>query len=118
MGNPTTRNEIREILLDAWAEIENATYPDDVVASYAESETPIYNNDVISEWAALPWDATDAWKEYGYDANKNTGGILQLMAVDLTIYYLEQFRAVYEEIKAEKEEMQAVIRAGIEWGGN
>jgi hypothetical protein len=60
---------------------------------------PVYNNEIISEWAAMPSEFDDGWQELGA-SDKNT--ILQLMSVDLYLYYLHITRKAYEEFVIEE----------------
>ncbi len=46
---------------------------------------------------------SDQWKEYGYDTQRNEGGIISLMQVDLVFYYLKLGREAWEEIKTQLE---------------
>jgi hypothetical protein len=85
--------------------IERLTeYPnkaDDLVAEIAEGFVPVYNSDIIKEWTELEADYSDRWKEYGYDANRNEGGIIQLMSIDLIFFYLEVGAEAWAELKVE-----------------
>jgi hypothetical protein len=102
MSYLTTKSAIKEELRN---NIEQLTeYPnkaDDLVAEIAEGFAPVYNSDILKEWTELESDYCDRWKEYGYDANRNEGGILQLMAIDLVFYYLEIGQEVWAELKVE-----------------
>jgi hypothetical protein len=99
-----TREEVKKYLLDEIDQLKEATYPEDMVAEIADSLIPIYYSEIIKEWIRLDSEFMDRWKEYGYDTQKNEGGILQLMQVDLSFYYIETALSVWEEIKKELEE--------------
>jgi hypothetical protein len=103
----TTREEIRSEILENLSYLKETPYPEDMIQELADSNTPIYYSDVLAEWQQMPSEYNDKWKEYGYDANKNEGGILALMQIDLTFYYLDAFQEVWEEIK-EEEDIQEV----------
>jgi hypothetical protein len=49
----------------------------------------------------LSTEDSDQWKELGYDTQRNEGGIVSLMAVDLEIYYLRRFDHAWKEIRKE-----------------
>lgn len=100
MSYLTTKAEIKEELRRNLDQL--TMYPakaDDLVAEIAEGFAPVYNSEIIREWAELPADYSDRWKELGYDANRNDGGILQLMAVDLALYYLEIGEEAWAELQ-------------------
>tara|TARA_R110000803_G_scaffold107000_5_gene175144 strand:+ start:310 stop:612 length:303 start_codon:yes stop_codon:yes gene_type:complete len=98
-----THAEIKAELIENLQYLKETPYPEDMVAELADSNVPIYNGDVIRTWQEMPSDFDDRWKDYGYDTQKNEGGIVKLMQIDLTFYYLEQFSAIWEEIKEEEE---------------
>jgi hypothetical protein len=105
MSYLSSKAEIKEELRRNLAQLtEYPAKADDLVAEIAEGFAPVYNSDIMTEWALLPMEDSDAWKEWGYDANTNTGGILQLMAVDLLIYYLNMGREAWAELQIEIEE--------------
>ena len=97
----TTEAQIKELINYNSNELFQSSYPEDFLAELAESELPIYNNEIIQEWVELPHEDRDQWKELGYDTQRNEGGILQLMIVDLAIYYNRKFSLIWEEIKAQ-----------------
>lgn len=92
-----TDKEIREELT---AHAEEIRQNPDSLDEWADGFTPVYYSDIIKDWCELPREAENAWKELGYDANRNDGGILQLMAVDLTIYNLERTRRIWQQINS------------------
>jgi hypothetical protein len=96
-----TREEIKKYLLEEIDQIKESSYPEDMVTEIADSLIPIYYSEIIKEWIRLDSEFMDRWKEYGYDTQKNEGGILQLMQVDLSFYYIETALSVWEEIKKE-----------------
>lgn len=105
MSHLSSRADIRELLTERQAELlEYPSREDDTLSEIADDLTPIYNRDILSEWTELPLADMDAWKEWGYDANRNEGGIFELMKIDLVIYYLAKVREYWEEMKSELEE--------------
>jgi hypothetical protein len=98
------REEIKKILLEGIDLLKETSYPEDTVTEVADSLIPIYYSEIIKEWIYLDSEFMDRWKEYGYDTQKNEGGIMQLMQVDLSFYYIETALSVWEEIKKELEE--------------
>lgn len=73
----------------------------------ADGYVPVYNVDIMKEWVALPGEHSDRWKDLGYDTQRNEGGIISLMQLDLVIYYLELTQKAWDELLPELEE---------EWG--
>jgi hypothetical protein len=100
----SNRKEIKEYLLEEIDQIKESNYPEDLVTELADSLIPIYYSDILKDWTDLDWEFCDRWKEYGYDTQKNDGGIMKLMQVDLSFYYIETALSVWEEIKKELEE--------------
>jgi hypothetical protein len=98
-----TNEEIKAVLLDNYDEIAGSRTEDDDIAEYADGFVPVYGFEVIKDWVELPTDRMDKWKDLGYDANKNEGGIMRLMQMDLVFYYLEETDRIWQEIKEEKE---------------
>lgn len=95
-----THDEIREELESRSEEI---TENDELLDDLAESFCPIYYNEIMSDWAEMPNEFNDRWKELGFDANKNDGGIFQLMSVDLYFYYIDTTREIWQEMKGEQQ---------------
>lgn len=95
----TTKEEIKKELLNNIDYLKDNPHPEDLVAEISEGYVPVYNNQIIQEWITLPSEHSDQWKEYGYDTQKNPGGIVQLMAVDLAFYYLQLGNEAWQEIE-------------------
>lgn len=99
-----SKQDIREELRRNLKQLtEYPSKAEDLVAEIAEDFAPVYNSDIIREWTELPMEYSDRWKEYGYDANRNEGGIIQLMAIDLVFYYLEIGQEAWAELLVEIE---------------
>jgi len=99
----TTRETINEELLDNAEQIRERG-GEDGLSEWVDGYCPVYYSDTIQDWREMPNEYCDRWKELGYDANRNDGGILQLMAVDVWFYYDELTRQVWAEIEEEREE--------------
>jgi hypothetical protein len=82
--------------------LDNPDY--DLLGELSESAVPVYNSDIIKEWCELSSDDSDQWKVLGFDTQRNEGGILTLMAVDLAIYYAREFERAWNEVKEEHED--------------
>ena len=89
-----TMEEIRKLM-----KTEYDTLTEDTLPEIADSVTPVYYNEIMRDWAEMPSHYNDSWKEYGYDANKNEGGILQLMALDLYFYNVDRVTEVWRELE-------------------
>jgi hypothetical protein len=90
------KEEIRESLkYSTLEEIE------DRAGETIDSHLPIYNKDIIEEWQAMPGDydnrgAAELGSQQGH-------GIIDLMQLDLYLYYSDLFSQAMEEIKKEEE---------------
>jgi hypothetical protein len=103
----TTKEEIKKELLDNIEQLKDNPHADDVVAEFADGYVPIYYSDIIEQWREMPNEYCDQWKDYGYDTQKNEGGIMTLMQVDLVFYYLKLANEAWEEIKTQLEEEES-----------
>lgn len=92
----STYTEIKAQLLDEWEDVKESR-----LHEYAEDYTPVYYSDIAEEWAELPVDDTDAWKDYGVEFNSETT-IHSLMTADLNLYYQALVERAFEEITEEK----------------
>jgi hypothetical protein len=98
-----TREEIQQELINKQEEIINSRDIDEALAQFADSFVPIHKNEIMKDWVELPSEHCDRWKELGYDANRNEGGIIALMEMDLVLYYLEITRIIWEQIEQDDE---------------
>lgn len=111
MGYLEIKHQIKEELRRNLEQLtEHPSKAEDLVAEISEDFAPVYNGNIIREWVELPAEYSDRWKEYGYDANRNEGGIVQLMAIDLVFYYLEIGQEVWAELQIEIGEIQECPR--------
>jgi hypothetical protein len=99
-----TYEAIKQEIIDNMQLIKKSAHPEDQLHEFADSACPVYNSDIIAEWVELPWEDTDQWKELGFDTQRNEGGILRLMSIDLAIYYNQNFHRAWEEIKESDED--------------
>jgi hypothetical protein len=97
----TPDKDIRQEILDDWEQLEDTTYPEDLIAEWADSQIPIYYGEIIEEWRDMPSSFSDTWQEYGVSPDTT---ITDLMSLDLGNYYRTKYTEIYEEIKSEKEE--------------
>jgi len=99
----TTHAEIKAEIMDNLEQLKDNPYPEDLLNELADSNTPIMNNDIIREWQEMPSDYDDGWQQYGMEETFWQGGIIELMRVDLALYYQDKFREIWEEVKEEQE---------------
>jgi hypothetical protein len=93
---------MKEVLLENYDHLIISPTEEEDLADFADRFVPLYGFEVVKDWLQLPDEQKDKWKELGYDANKNEGGILRLMQMDLIFYYLEETNSIWEELKKEK----------------
>jgi hypothetical protein len=104
----SSKEGIREYLLENFEQLSNARDEELAISEFSDQFVPVYNIEILKDWIELPTEHSDKWKELGYDANRNQGGILALMKMDLIFYYMEITQEIWQEIKKEKEN-EAVI---------
>ena len=95
----TTYEEIKKQIQLELARLIDNPYAEDQIAEMASANVPVYDGSIIEEWRELSNEDSDQWKELGYDTQRNEGGIVRLMAVDLEIYYLRQFDRAWSELR-------------------
>jgi len=106
-GNQMALTTYEEIKAQIRAELPNLMdnpYAEDAIGELSESAVPVYNNEVMQQWCELSSDDSDQWKVLGYDTQRNEGGILTLMSVDLAIYYAREFDRAWNELRGEIED--------------
>jgi hypothetical protein len=94
----TTYDKILSTVRDNREEISEARYVEDYLGELADSEIPAYTNEIIREWIELPSEFSDRWQELGI-ASGDT--IDRLMAIDLYLYYRDQFEHAWREVELE-----------------
>jgi hypothetical protein len=96
--------EIKSAILDEWEMLSIDPWPEDRLTEMAEGFVPIYHGEIIKDWAEMPSEYDDNWKEqYGGILAKEIG-ITALMATDLYEYYRDTTTEIYHGIKKEKED--------------
>lgn len=98
----SSTTQIKETLLENLDQLLNSKDEEAAIAELADGFVPVYYSDIMKDWIQLPEEHSDKWKELGYDANRNEGGILRLMQMDLIFYYLELTQDLWAEIKKEQ----------------
>jgi predicted Rossmann fold nucleotide-binding protein DprA/Smf involved in DNA uptake len=94
----TTLSEMKQEILENWAQFADNAYPEDLLAEFADSALPAYTNDIIQEWQHMPSEFDDYWQELELPKPEN---IIGLMQIDLSNYYLHLANTAYSEICAE-----------------
>jgi hypothetical protein len=97
--------DIKQEILDNWAELEESAYPDDLLREMADSACPVYYSDIIKDWQEMPSEFNDQWQEFTEVSQDST--IFSLMTADLFNYYDTKYTEVYNDIKTTKEEENA-----------
>ena len=96
-------DEIKALISDEYTETT-----EDALSEIADTVTPVYYSDVIKDWAEMPSEFNDSWKEYGYNTDLLEGGILSLMAADLYFYNFARVQAIWSELKEEADNEAAI----------
>jgi len=99
-----TYDEIKKAIEEEWGELADDVYPEDRLEEMADGFVPIYDNEIISDWAEMPNEYTDNWKEQYEGTLPPELGITALMATDLYSYYRATTLEIYQELKDEKED--------------
>lgn len=101
----TTQEKMKEELLE---ELKNGGDIDQIKdnsGEWIDSWLPVYNNRIIEEWQNMPSDYDNrGYAELGAGAEIN---IVNLMSMDLYLYYSDLWNEVVEEIESELEEINA-----------
>jgi hypothetical protein len=93
-----TYEEIKNEIANRLKEFESQTEPGDLLREEADSLTPVYNSEIIADWAEMPSEFENSWREYGWDESLEQGGILGLMRIDLVHYYTSLTLDAYAEL--------------------
>lgn len=98
----TTQERMKEELLE---ELKNGGDIDQIKdnsGEWIDSWLPVYNNRIIEEWQNMPNEYDNrGYAELGAGAEIN---IVNLMSMDLYLYYSDLWNEVVEEIESELEE--------------
>lgn len=97
-------DEIKKELADNWEQFADKNEQDayDLLIEYADGFVPVYNHEVISDWAEMPSEFDDSWKEQIGDDILDRG-IVSLMSIDLMTYYLEEATRAWKALTEEME---------------
>lgn len=112
MGYKTVERMVEEIRteLSRGVELEDIK---DRSGEFVDSWLPVYNNRIIEEWTLMPNDYTDRGSaELGAGGEVN---IINLMSLDLYLYYSDLF---FEAVKEVEEELELVSVEAIKEGAN
>lgn len=97
--------DIKEDILDSWEFLKdgNDDFINQNLTQWANQAVPVYTNDIIKDWTEMPTEFDDAWQEFGHyswlsEKHKKARTIVELMTIDLTLYYEAAYRRVYEQI--------------------
>ena len=101
-----TNYDIQQEIADNWEQLAESNDPKGLLWEWADSAVPVYNNDVIKDWAEMPSEYNDSWRELGYGSDSENSGIISLMRVDLFQYYSDAYVSVYEEYLEAQEEAE------------
>lgn len=96
--------EIKELLEDEWDALTKDANADDRLAEIADGLVPIYYGEIIKDWAEMPMEYTDNWKEQYGGIIPEEIGITALMATDLYQYYRDTTDEIFQELLKEKED--------------
>jgi DNA-binding ferritin-like protein (Dps family) len=102
----SSREEIKAELLENADQIRD-NGGEDNLGDWVDGFCSPYYSDTLKDWVEMDDEHRDTWKELGYNANKNDGGILDLMAVDVWCFYDQLTREVWAEIEEEREESES-----------
>lgn len=97
-------DEIKKELADNWEQFADKNEQDayDLLIEYADGFVPVYNHEIISDWAEMPSEFDDSWKDQIGDDILDRG-IVSLMSIDLMTYYLEEATRAWKALLEEKE---------------
>jgi hypothetical protein len=100
-----TFEEIKNDLNENWENFAGLEEQDasDKLVEYADGYIPVYNHEIIKDWAEMPSEFNDSWKDQIGDEILDRG-IISLMAIDLFTFYMEETTRAYDELKKEKGE--------------
>ena len=93
----TTQEQMKEEITQEIGRGVRLDYIRDTAGEWIDSYLPIYNNEIIEEWKNMPGDydnrgAAELGAQQGH-------GIVDLMSLDLYLYYSDLFQAVLDEIE-------------------
>jgi hypothetical protein len=96
MSYKTVERMVEEIRLEI-SQGEDLDTIKDRSGEFIDSWLPVYNNRIIEEWTLMPNDYTDRGSaELGVGGEVN---IINLMSLDLYLYYSDLFNEAVEEVE-------------------
>jgi hypothetical protein len=96
MSYKTVERMVEEIRLEI-SQGEDLDTIKDRSGEFIDSWLPVYNNRIIEEWTLMPNDYTDRGSaELGVGGEVN---IINLMSLDLYLYYSDLFAEAVEEVE-------------------
>lgn len=113
MGYKTVERMVEEIRteLSQGVELEDIK---DRSGEFVDSWLPVYNNRIIEEWTLMPNDYTNRGSvEFGHSGQEID--IINLMTLDLYLYYSDLFAEAVQEVE---EELELVSVEAIKEGAN
>lgn len=96
--------QIKQLLEDEWDELTKQSDADHWLTEIADGLVPIYHGEIIADWAEMPSEYDDNWKEQYGEAIPKEVGITALMATDLYEYYRSTTYEIYRELLKKKED--------------
>lgn len=108
--------EQREKMLSSFTEIKDSlagehfeyvlrsTDSQGYLSELADAEIPIYTQEIIDEWDSLRSEDTDRWQECytPSEIGDNKTSIIDLMRIDLFLFYDGLYAKAWEQVKEEK----------------
>lgn len=98
-------NTVAQMVEEIQTELKNGSTLDDIKdrsGEFVDSYLPVYNNKIVEEWQAMP-------SEYDNRGHAELGGgqkidIINLMTLDLYLYYTDLFAEAIEEVESNLED--------------
>jgi len=103
----TTQERMKEEIL---TELKNGAELEDIKdnsGEWVDNWLPVYNDQIIKEWQNMPSDYDNrGYAELGGGSREEIN-IINLMQLDLYLYYSDLWNEVMEEVESELEEVSA-----------
>ena len=109
MSNYETVKQMKEEILTALSNGEELEDIKDRSGEWVDGYLPVYNNRIVEEWQQMP----SEYDNRGH-AELGQGGeidIINLMSLDLYLYYTDLFNEAIAEIEEEQEEAEELEEA-------
>lgn len=99
-------NTVQQMAQEIRTELESGATLDDIKdrsGEFVDGYLPVYNNEIIKEWQEMPSEYDNrGWAELGGGDEVN---IINLMTLDLYLYYTDLFNEAVEEVEESLEEV-------------